>query len=54
MVGTLVESEAMTDLAGDLDVTIDDMPYVLDASDVLARCPTKYDGNPPVKTLQFE
>lgn len=43
--GHLVPAAKLKDLATSLGVTIDaDMPYVVDATELMAKCPSKYDG----------
>jgi cytochrome c-type biogenesis protein CcmE len=43
--GHLVPAAQMAQLAQSLGVAIEsDMPYVVDASDLMAKCPSKYDG----------
>ena len=43
--GQLVPSETMKALAESLGVRIEaDMPYVLDSTELMAKCPSKYDG----------
>jgi cytochrome c-type biogenesis protein CcmE len=32
----------------------DDMPYVINANEVLAKCSTKYEGHTPNKNLKYE
>lgn len=50
--GTLVTAGSMADTAKGLDVRIDsDMPYVVDATDLMAKCPSKYEGAQGNKTL---
>ncbi len=44
--GHLVPAAQMKDLASSLGVAIEsDMPYVVDATDLMAKCPSKYDGS---------
>jgi cytochrome c-type biogenesis protein CcmE len=43
--GHLVPADQMKQLAQSLGVAIEsDMPYVVDATDLMAKCPSKYDG----------
>lgn len=43
--GRLVPSDKMKQLAGSLGVALEsDIPYVVDASELMAKCPSKYDG----------
>jgi cytochrome c-type biogenesis protein CcmE len=43
--GHLVPSDKMKPVATALGVSIEsDMPYVVDSSDLMAKCPSKYDG----------
>ena len=43
--GHLVPAAQMKDLAASLGVTIEsDMPYVEDSTELMAKCPSKYDG----------
>ena len=43
--GTVVPAASMELIAKGLDVRIDsDMPYVVDATDLMAKCPSKYEG----------
>jgi cytochrome c-type biogenesis protein CcmE len=43
--GHLVPAAQMKDLAGSLGVSIEsDMPYVVDSTELMAKCPSKYDG----------
>ncbi len=43
--GHLVPAADMKQLAGSLGVSIEsDMPYVVDSSELMAKCPSKYDG----------
>ncbi len=43
--GHLVPAATMKDLAASLDVAIEsDMPYVVDSTELMAKCPSKYDG----------
>jgi cytochrome c-type biogenesis protein CcmE len=43
--GTIVPASKMTDMAASLDVRIEsDMGYVVDATELMAKCPSKYDG----------
>lgn len=43
--GTIVPSSQMFELAKQLDVRIDsDMAYVVDSTELMAKCPSKYDG----------
>ena len=43
--GRLVPSAKMTELAKSLGVSIEsDVPYVVDSSELMAKCPSKYDG----------
>jgi cytochrome c-type biogenesis protein CcmE len=50
--GTLVSAASMAKLAESLDVRIDtDMLYVVDATDLMAKCPSKYEGAQANKQL---
>lgn len=50
--GTLVSAASMDALAKGLDVRIEsDMPYVVDATDLMAKCPSKYEGAQGNKNL---
>lgn len=43
--GHLVPAAQMKDLASSLGVAIEsDMPYVVDSTELMAKCPSKYDG----------
>lgn len=43
--GHLVPAAKMKELASKLGVAIEsDMPYVVDSSELMAKCPSKYDG----------
>ena len=43
--GHLVKSTEMTTLADGMGVRLEsDMPYVVDSSELMAKCPSKYDG----------
>jgi cytochrome c-type biogenesis protein CcmE len=43
--GHLVPAAQVKQLAGSLGVAIEsDMPYVLESSELMAKCPSKYDG----------
>jgi cytochrome c-type biogenesis protein CcmE len=43
--GHLVPAGQMAELAKSLGVTIEsDMPYVVDSTELMAKCPSKYDG----------
>jgi cytochrome c-type biogenesis protein CcmE len=43
--GHLVPAAQMKPLAGSLGVAIEsDMPYVVDSTELMAKCPSKYDG----------
>ncbi|HEU4727970.1 MAG TPA: cytochrome c maturation protein CcmE [Kofleriaceae bacterium] len=43
--GHLVPASKMKELAGSLGVAIEsDMPYVVDSTELMAKCPSKYDG----------
>lgn len=43
--GRLVPAAKMAELAKSLGVSIEsDMPYVVDSSELMAKCPSKYDG----------
>ena len=43
--GHLVPAAQMKDLAQSLGVAIEsDMPYVVDSTELMAKCPSKYDG----------
>ncbi len=55
-IGTLVPAASMEELAGDLEVRLEaDMPYVLDASDLRAKCTTRYDASDVVnRNLKYE
>ena len=51
--GLIVPSASMAALAKALDTQIAaDMPYVVDASELMAKCPSKYNGADPKKNLQ--
>ena len=56
--GHLVPAAQMKDLAASLGVTIEsDMPYVEDSTELMAKCPSKYDGariNQEQQTPQFK
>jgi cytochrome c-type biogenesis protein CcmE len=50
--GTIVPSAQMAAMAASLDVRIDsDMDYVVDATDLMAKCPSKYEGAQANKKL---
>jgi len=50
--GHLVPAAQMKDTAESLGVSIEsDMPYVVDSSELMAKCPSKYDGASVNKTL---
>jgi len=50
--GTIVPSAQMAATAASLDVRIDaDMDYVVDATDLMAKCPSKYEGAQANKKL---
>ncbi len=50
--GTIVPSAQMAAVAASLDVRIDsDMDYVVDATDLMAKCPSKYEGAQANKKL---
>jgi cytochrome c-type biogenesis protein CcmE len=50
--GHLVPAAQMKDLAQKLGVSIEsDMPYVVDSTELMAKCPSKYDGANVNKTL---
>ncbi len=50
--GTIVPSSSMAAMAQSLDVKIDsDMQYVVDATDLMAKCPSKYEGAQANKKL---
>ena len=50
--GHLVPAAKLKDLARSLGVSIEsDMPYVVDATELMAKCPSKYDGANVNKTL---
>ena len=50
--GTIVPSAQMAAMAASLDVRIDsDMNYVVDATDLMAKCPSKYEGAQANKKL---
>ncbi len=50
--GLLVASPSMATRAAALDVAIDsEMPYVVDANDLMAKCPSKYEGAQANKKL---
>jgi len=43
--GHVVKSTEMAELAKSMDVRLDpDMSYVVDSSELMAKCPSKYDG----------
>lgn len=43
--GTIVAADDMRAMAQSLDVRIEsDMPYVVDATELMAKCPSKYEG----------
>ena len=56
--GHLVASADMAKRAGKLGIAIEsDMPYVVDSTDLMAKCPSKYDGanaNKQQLTPQFK
>ncbi len=53
--GHVVTAESMKSIADALDIRIDsDMPYVVDSSELMAKCPSKYDGAQVNKTLKPE
>jgi cytochrome c-type biogenesis protein CcmE len=56
--GHLVPAAQMAQLAQSLGVPLEsDMPYVVDASELMAKCPSKYDGariNQQPLTVKFE
>jgi len=48
--GHVVKSTEMAELAKSMDVRLDpDMSYVVDSSELMAKCPSKYDGAPTTK-----
>jgi cytochrome c-type biogenesis protein CcmE len=50
--GTIVPSAEMAQMAASLDVRIDsDMKYVVDATELMAKCPSKYEGAQANKKL---
>jgi cytochrome c-type biogenesis protein CcmE len=50
--GTLVPAEEMAAVAASLDTRIDsDMHYVVDATELMAKCPSKYEGAQANKKL---
>jgi cytochrome c-type biogenesis protein CcmE len=50
--GTIVPSAQMAAMAASLDVRIDsDMEYVVDATELMAKCPSKYEGAQANKKL---
>lgn len=50
--GRVVPSSQMAALAASLDVRIDsDMAYVVDATELMAKCPSKYEGAQANKNL---
>jgi cytochrome c-type biogenesis protein CcmE len=50
--GHLVPADKMKELAQSLGVSIEsDMPYVVDSTELMAKCPSKYDGANVNKTL---
>ena len=50
--GTVVPSAQMASLASSLDVRIEsDMAYVVDATELMAKCPSKYEGAQANKNL---
>lgn len=50
--GHLVSADKMKALAQSLGVAIEsDMPYVVDSTELMAKCPSKYDGANVNKTL---
>jgi cytochrome c-type biogenesis protein CcmE len=58
--GHLVPADKMKQLAQSLGVALEsDMPYVVDSSELMAKCPSKYDGarvnlEPAPNTPQFK
>ncbi len=52
-VGTLVPSATMMELADELDVTLDG-DYVLDATDLLSKCVSRYETATTNKNVKFE
>jgi cytochrome c-type biogenesis protein CcmE len=43
--GRIVTAQQMDEMARGLDIRIeDDMPYVVEASELMAKCPSKYEG----------
>jgi cytochrome c-type biogenesis protein CcmE len=43
--GHLIQAAKMKELANSLGVAIEsDMPYVVDSTELMAKCPSKYDG----------
>jgi cytochrome c-type biogenesis protein CcmE len=50
--GTVVPAAQMAQMAADLDVRIEaDMGYVVDATELMAKCPSKYEGAQANKKL---
>jgi len=48
--GHLVKADSMKKLADQLGVQLDaDMPYVVDSTELMAKCPSKYKDGPSVK-----
>jgi cytochrome c-type biogenesis protein CcmE len=56
--GHLVPADQMKPVATSLGVAIEsDLPYVVDSSELMAKCPSKYDGaqmNMPTQTPKFQ
>jgi len=56
--GHLVPAEQMKPVAASLGVAIEsDLSYVVDSSELMAKCPSKYDGaqmNMPTQTPKFQ
>ncbi len=53
--GRVVAAATMKDLAKSLDTQLEpDLAYVVDATELQAKCPSKYDGAQSNKNLKFE